>query len=139
MKGKQVLVGGILAGVIIFVISWIFSWLTQTIWQYNVLELAGMRRADDPVAILYFVYPWVLGFSLSCVYSYFHKAFDGGIVLKGWKFGLLMWIVVSITSAFLVFASMNYPIGFTVNSVFGSLVYMLVAGIVLVKIFDCIQ
>jgi hypothetical protein len=136
MKGKQVLVGGIVAGAIIFVIGWIFSWLTQTIWNYKVLELAGMRGVDDPVAILYFVYPWVLGFSLSGVYSYAQKAFDGSIISKGWKFGLLMWIVVSITSAFLVFSSMTYPVGFTVNSVFGSLIYMLVAGIALAKIFD---
>jgi len=139
MKGKQVFVGGIVAGVIIFAISWIFSWLTQTIWQYNVLELAGMRGVDDPISILYFIYPWVLGFSLACTYSYVYNAFDGGVVSKGWKFGILMWIVVSITSAFLVFSSMNYPIGFTVNSVFGPLVYMLAAGIVLVKIFDWMQ
>jgi len=139
MKAKQILVGGILAGIVIFVISWIFSWLSQTISQYNVLELAGMRAVDDPVAILFFVYPWVLGFALSYVYSYFDKALEGDSTAKGWKFGLLMWIVVSITSAFLVFGSMNYPVGFTVNSVVGPFIYMLVAGIIIAKTFDWIK
>jgi hypothetical protein len=136
MKLKQILIGGILAGIVIEVISMGFSWLAQSIWNYDVLKLAGMRRINDPVSILFFVYPWVLGFALVCVYSYFEKALEGNYVAKGWKFGLLMWVVVSISSAFLVFASMDYPIGFTVNSIIGPLVYMPVTGIVVAKIFD---
>ena len=136
MKLKQILIGGILAGLAIEVISLAFSWLAQSIWNYKVLELPGMRPITDPVCILFFVYPWVLGFGLVFVYSYFEKALEGNYVAKGWKFGLLMWIVVSISSAFLVFSSMDYPVGFTVNSVIGPLIYMLVAGIVVAKIFD---
>jgi len=136
MKLKQILIGGILAGIVIEVISLAFSWLAQSIWQYDVMKLAGMRPITDPIAVLFFVYPWVIGFALVCVYSYFEKALDGNYITKGWKFGLLMWIVVSISSAFLVFASMDYPIGFAVNSVIGPLIYMLVTGIVIAKIFD---
>jgi len=136
MKLKQILIGGILAGIVIEVISMGFSWLAQSIWNYDVLKLAGMRTINDPVSILFFVYPWVLGFALVCVYSYFEKALEGNYIAKGWKFGLLMWVVVSISSAFLVFASMDYPIGFTVNSIIGPLIYMLVTGVVIAKIFD---
>lgn len=139
MKIKQILVGGILSGIGIFIVSWIFSLLTQNIWQYNVMELAGMRSIDDPICILYFVYPWVLGFILSFAYPYFVKGLDGTYITKGWKFGLLMWILVGITSAFLVFSSMDYPIGFTVNSVFGSLLDMLVAGFIISKAYDWIK
>ncbi|PNX47892.1 MAG: hypothetical protein BV459_03480 [Thermoplasmata archaeon M11B2D] len=139
MKIKQILVGGILSGTGILVVSIIFSWLTQNIWQYDVMELAGMRSIEDPICILYFVYPWVLGFSLSFVYPYFEKGLEGTSITKGWKFGLLMWIIVGITSAFLVFSSMDYPIGFTVNSVVGSLLDTLIAGIIIVKTFHCIK
>ena len=136
MKLKQILIGGILAGIVIEVISMTFSWLAQSIWNYDVLKLAGMRPITDPVSILFFVYPWVLGFALVCAYSYFEKTLEGNYIAKGWKFGLIMWFVVSISSAFLVFASMDYPFGFTVNSVIGPLIYMLVTGIVVAKIFD---
>jgi len=136
MKLKQILIGGVLAGIVIEVISMAFSWLAQSIWNYDVLKLAGMRPVTDPVSILFFVYPWVLGFALVCVYSYFEKALEGNYIAKGWKFGLLMWVVVSISSAFLVFASMDYSIGFTANSVIGPLIYMLVTGVVIAKIFD---
>ena len=50
-----------------------------------------------------------------------------------------MWIVVDITSAFLVFSSMDYPIGFTVNSVAGSLLDTLIAGIIIAKTFHWIK
>jgi hypothetical protein len=136
MKGKQIIVGGIIAGILIEVISLVVSWLAQTIGQYNVMELPGMRPIDDPVAILFFVYPWVLGFTLTFVFSYFQKSFEGSTGSLGWKFGFLMWIVVSIPSAFLVFSSMNYPLAFTINAVIGSFIYMLLTGIVLAKIFN---
>ncbi|HEC81166.1 MAG TPA: hypothetical protein ENI42_01900 [Thermoplasmatales archaeon] len=136
MRWKQVLVGGVVAGVIVEVVGLAFSWLTQVIGQYNMLELAGMRGVDDPIAVLFFVYPWVLGFALSYVYSCFEKALEGDSTAKGWKFGLLMWIVISVPSAFLVFVSMNYPFGFTVNSVISPLIYMPVAGVAVAKIHE---
>lgn len=136
MKWKQVVVGGIVSGIVIIIIDLIFSWLTQTIWDYNVLELPGMRTTDDPIALLFFIYPWVLGFALSIVYSQLGNALEGNSTSKGIKFGFLMWIAVGITSAFLVFSSMDYPLGFTVNSVVSSLVYIPLSGIVISKIFD---
>ncbi len=136
MRWKQVVVGGIVSGIVILIIDLIFSWLTQTIWQYNVLELSGMRTIDDPVAVLFFAYPWVLGFALSIVYSHLGKALNGNSISKGLKFGFLMWIVVGFTSAFLVFSSMDYPIGFTMNSVISSLIYIPLASIVISKIFN---
>jgi len=139
MKWKQVFVGGIFSGIAIILIDMIFSCFTQTIWEYNVFELPGMRTIEDPVAILFFVYPWVLGFAMTYVYPYIGKVLEGDSIVKGWKFGLMMWVVVSITSAFLVFTSMNYPIGFTINSVVGPLIYMPVSGIVIAKTFDWIK
>jgi len=139
MKTKQIVTGGVLSGAGILVVSIIFSWLTQNIWQYNVLELAGMRSIDDPICLLYFVYPWVLGFALSVVYPYFEKDLKGTSITKGWKFGVLMWIVVGITSTFLVFSSMDYPIGFTINSAIGSLLDTLIAGIIIAHMFNWIK
>jgi len=128
MKWKPFLLGGIVAGVVIEIVSYAFSWLTQTFTKYNVMDLAGMRSVTDPISVLFFVYPFVLGFALSFVFQYFQKSPGEAPTSTGMKFGLLMWIVVSIPSAFLVYASMNYPIGFTINSVVDPLLYLLAAG-----------
>jgi hypothetical protein len=135
MKGKHILIGGILAGAIIEIVSLAVSWAIQTIAQYNVMDLPGMRPVNDPIAILFFVYPWVLGFALAVVFASVHKSFEGPTGSQGMKFGFLMWIVIGIPSAFLVFTSMDYPFAFTINALLGSLIYLLLTGILLTTLF----
>lgn len=129
MDTKKFLVSGILAGIVITIVSYIMSAIVGAIWPYDVLSLGGMRNATDPIMLLFFLHPWVLGFALSYAYPYVEKNLKGDNSRKGRKFGFLMWLVVSIPSAFLVYSSMNYPVGFTVSSVVGSLLYMLAAGV----------
>lgn len=136
MEGKKIVVAGILAGLVIFCLSMAFSSMVQAIWDFNIMELAGMREVNDPLMVLFFVHPWVLGFALAIVYSYCGKALKGTSWRKGGFFGLLMWVVVALPSAVLVFSSMEYPDGFTVNSIIGPLIYLVVAGAVIEKIFE---
>lgn len=133
MKHKQILMGGITAGILIELIFLLLSSVFQSIFRYDVLQLAGMRSVEDPVAVLFFVYPFVLAFALAYGYSRFESVLDGKPLMKGWKFGLIMWVIVSVPSAFLVFSSMTYPLGFTVNAIISSLIYMILAGIVIAK------
>lgn len=126
---RKFLISGILTGIVITIVSTIMNAIISTIWPYNLLSLEGIRSVADPVMILYFLYPWVLGFALVYAYNYIERALKGNYITKGKKFGMLTWIVVSIPSAFLVWSSMNYPIGFTINSVIGSLIYMIATGI----------
>jgi hypothetical protein len=129
MNLKKFLVSGILAGIMIEVLSLIISTATQSIWGYNVLALGGMRAVTDPIMALFFVYPFVLGFAMACVYPNIEKEFKGNYVEKGKNLGWMTWILAGLPSAFLVWSSMNYPIGFTINSLIGSLIYMLAAGV----------
>ena len=45
-----------------------------------------------------------------------------------------MWLVAGLPSAWIVFSSMNYPVGFTINSVVAGAVYFVLAGITLAKL-----
>jgi hypothetical protein len=74
--------------------------------------------------------------TMAFAYTYAKGSLKGNYMKKGEKFGLIMWIVVSIPSAFLVFTSMDYPIGFTVNSIVGPLIYMLAVGAVIAKLME---
>jgi len=139
MKWKQIIIGGIIVGFIIILIDIILGELIQFIWPYDILELGGMRKIDDPIMLLFFVHPWVFSFALTFVYSFFEKALDGNYITKGWKFGFLMWAVIFVPYAFLVYTSMDYPIGFTVNSVIPPLVYMLLSGILIAKTFEWLE
>jgi hypothetical protein len=122
---------GILAGIAIFVVMWIVSLAAQAIFAYDVLKLDGMRAVTDPIMILFFVYPWVLAFAMTCVYLKIERLLEGDWMAKGKQFGCIIWIVAGIPSAFLIWSSMNYPIGFTISSLVGSLLYMIAGGIVI--------
>ena len=139
IKWKQIIIASIIVGFIIIFIDIIFGELIQFFWSYDIFDLGGMREIDDPLMLLFFVHPWILGFALTFVYSYFQKALDGTYIGKGIKFGFLMWIVIFVPNAFLVYTSMNYPFGFTVNSVVPPLIYMLLSGIIIAKIFEWLE
>jgi len=134
LETKTIVVSGIVAGIVVLVLSMIISTATQALFNYNVMTLAGMRSVNDPVSLLFFLYPFVVALAMAILYDFTKKSFTGTAMRKGIVLGLLGWIVYGIPSAFIVFSSMDYPIGFTINSVIGSLVYMLGAGITITKL-----
>ncbi len=131
---SKIIVPGIVAGIVILVVSMAISTLAQSIFNYNVLTLAGMRTVDDPIMLLFFLQPFVTGFAMAILYNYTKTSFKGNTMQKGKLLGMLGWFVYGIPSAFIVFTSMNYPIGFTINSVIGSFAYMMAAGWTITKL-----
>jgi hypothetical protein len=125
-------ISGIAAGAVFLVISFAFSFLVQAVWPYDVLSLGGMRSIGDPVMALFFLYPFVIGIAIS--YAYKYVSLKGSYLEKGKKFGLLMWLVYGIPSTFIVYTSMNYPIGFHISSLFGNLIGLVVAGIIIARL-----
>lgn len=134
LNAKKIVIGGIAAGIVIFVISMGTSILTQQALSYDVLKLGGMRTIDDPIMALFFVHPWVLGFAMAIAFEKTKTGLGKPGMGRGKNFGLITWLLAGLPSAFLVWSSMNYPPGFTLNSVVGTLTYMVAAGIVIEKI-----
>jgi len=126
---KRIAVSTIVAGTLILVVSIVVSTITQVFLKYDVLALPGMRSAKDPVSILFFFQPYVVALGLAILYNFAKNNFTRTMIRNGVVLGLLGWILYGIPSAFIVYSSMAYPIGFTVNSVIGPLIYMLGAGI----------
>lgn len=133
---KKLAASGLVSAVIIFIVSAVVNFVVQAIpgMSYNVLSLGGMRSINDPVMILFFLHPVVLGFALAVVFAKLGHAFKGGAVERGKNFGLLMWLVAGLPSAWIVFSSMNYPVGFTINSVVAGAVYFVLSGIAVAKL-----
>jgi len=50
-----------------------------------------------------------------------------------------MWTVIFVPYAFLIFSSMDYPIGFVVNSIIPPFVYMIVSGVLIAKTFEWLR
>ncbi len=134
MNAKKVIIPGLAAGIIALIVSQVMYMAIAAIFPYDVLKLGGMRAVDDPLMILFFVHYFILGLAIATFYDFAKKSFTGTATQKGITLGIMSWIIYSIPSGFLVFASMNYPIGFTVNSFLGGLVTMLAAGLTITAI-----
>jgi len=131
---KKFLISGIIGGIVIWIISFIFdNILLMQVFPYDIFSLGGMRSMEDPLMILFFLNPFVLSFAMSYIYRFFSKPFSGDYLRKGTSFGFMVWLVAGIPSAFIVYTSMDYPIGFTISSFIGSLLYMLGTGIAIAK------
>ncbi len=133
---KKFLVSGIISGFLILILMFAVNAIVAVALPFDAATLPGMRSMTDPLYILFFLYPFVLGFIFVFAYRYIQDNLIGGYLEKGKKFGAIMWIIVSVPSIFVVFTSMDYPIGFTVSQIVASLLYSLGAGMLIARIYE---
>jgi len=131
MCNMKTLKAGIAAGVAMLIVSFLVNMIVMAVAPYDVLSLGGMRSAMDPLMMAFFLYPVVLGLVFAHAYNYVGKSLKSKD--KGIEYGMLMWLVYTIPSAFIVFTSMNYPLVFTIQQVAGGWVMMLFGGKVIAK------
>ena len=134
MNWKKFFLTGILGGIVFFAVEQIVYNIVKMVFPFDMLSLAGMRAITDPTMILYFVYPFVMAFMLALAYSNFRL--EGNAMRKGMKLGMVLFIALIIPGSFLIFSSMDYPVGFTVNHLAGGLLGMTALGIVTAKFME---
>ncbi|NYZ76781.1 hypothetical protein H0O02_00505 [Candidatus Micrarchaeota archaeon] len=126
---KKFIISGLVAGVVILVLWNVVGMLFGALLGFDVSALPGLRSYTDPIMTLYYLYPFVFGFALAYAYPFVEGKLKGDMVVKGFGFGILIFVINAIPSAFLNFTSMGYPFSFTVVSIIGPLVYLPAAGI----------
>lgn len=131
---KKWFVSGIAVGIAMLIAAFIVSALIQVIFPYNVLDLAGLRSITDPLLTLFFLYPFVFGLTMAAVYQTLQPIIKGNWVRKGQQFGVMTWLLAGLPNAFIVWTSMNYPIGFHAEQFIGSFIYLVVAALVIAKL-----
>lgn len=136
MDIKKVVISGIAGGIVLYILSTIAVLIIQAIFPFNYMDLPGLRETNDPIFLFFFLYPFVLSFAMAIVYKKFESALSGNFVEKGKKFGVKMWLVTSLPNAFLIYTSMEYPLGFTIESFIASFFYMIVLGITIAKLSE---
>jgi hypothetical protein len=131
----KIALAGLLAGFAVAVISWSIQFGVQYLFPYNMLELGGMRPFDDPLMALFFIHPWVIGFTMAAVYPFFTKLVESEDN-RPMMYALMVWIVSAIPQFFIIFSTMNYPVGFYANQLIGSFLYTVAAAYVIWKVLD---
>jgi hypothetical protein len=123
MDWKKVLIAGIAGGILLLVAQFVFSMVANIIAPYDIFAIGGMRARDDPVMLLFFAYPFVLAFTSAIAFDRVKGALAptccGG---AGFAFGLILFLLITVPSMFVIYSSMDYPRGFYVaNILFGAI------------------
>ncbi len=124
----------LLAGIVMSIVSMVVSFVVNLLFAYDVFALPGIRPITDPLLIAFFAYPFLLSaimvFAWDRVHSLFHK---GHAREKAFEFGVFVWLFAGFLNTFLVLTSMDYPLGFFVDSFAGTLLSTIAGAYVIVR------
>ncbi len=115
MNAGKIILSGIAGGVVLFIATLLLDWIAILTAPYDIMSLAGMRAPDDPVMVLFFVYPFVFSFAAAILFDIVHASLPSERVRKGICFGLLLFLIHTIPSMCMVFTTMVYPAGFFIG------------------------
>jgi hypothetical protein len=123
MEWKKIFIAGIAGGILLFIAQFVFSMVGNLIAPYDIFAIGSMRKASDPVMLLFYAYPFVLSFTSAVVFDQVKDGLTpsccGG---AGLAFGLLLLLLITVPSMFVIYSSMDYPRGFYVaNILFGAI------------------
>ena len=107
MEWKKFVVSWILGSVILYVMMLLISAITMLVAPFNIFDIGGMRAITDPVMMLYYLYPILLSFITTFVFCIVRHALPGSYIKKGLLFGLLLFLLLTVTSGFIIFTTME--------------------------------
>jgi hypothetical protein len=136
---KKILIAVIAGGILLLAAQLAFSWIGNLIAPYDVFAIGGMRARDDPVNLLFFAYPFVLAFTSAIVFDRVKGALgecgSGCCCGAGFSFGLILILLVTVPSVFVIFASMTYPPGFYIGNILMGMIGFPALGMLYARIW----
>lgn len=134
---KKIVFSGLLAGFIMLVLNILFNFATMKfcpsiIAQYNNPEL--YRSMKDPITMLFFVHPFLVGMVLAFVWDKTKVLFTAKKFLcRGSQFGL-MYMLVVLPGLFISYVSSPYTIEVVASWGVNVLITSVAAGILFEKV-----
>jgi len=136
MEWKKFIVSWVLGSMLLYITLFLVSAITMEIAPFNIFDVGGMRAATDPVMMLYYLYPVLLSLITTFVFSVVRGALKGTYIEKGLMFGLIVFLLLTVTSWFIIITSMQYPVGFSIDMILNGLISYPLLGILYTFIWD---
>jgi hypothetical protein len=135
MTIKKVVLLGLLVGLVNFIAQMLISKIFGIIFpavnaEYQNTNL--FRAFNDPLMLLFFVYPFVQGIILAWFWNKTKNIF-GENLKGGINFGITYWIVATIPGMFATYSSMPYSLAIVTSWLLGGLVSGILAGIIFAR------
>jgi hypothetical protein len=124
----------VIAIVVIFILSVLFGTLIHAFLlkaDYEQVSQLYRSAADTKFLVIFAGY---LGFSLGAVWLYSKGVEDKPWFGQGLRFGLAIWLVLSVPSFFIEYATQSVPDGLVLKQLAYELVNKLILGVVMAAI-----
>jgi hypothetical protein len=124
----------ILTMVVIFVLANLIGFFIHAIWlrpdyMLVVSQNPNLFRPEGQEKMLWIVIAYI-AFAIGSVWVYAHGVQDKPLLLQGVRFGILMWLVLTIPSFFIAYATQPIPALLMSKQVLSELVGKILLGIV---------
>ena len=134
---KKILVSGIAGGFILMFITFFADAIAQMVAPYNLFELGGMRAVNDPMMMLFFLYPYLFAIIASFVWSWIRGSFSGDGKEKALRFAGILLLLVLVPNIWVMYSTMTYPIGFFLSNILTAVIgYPIICFIIVKQIGD---
>lgn len=133
---KKIILPGLLIGLISFMASMVVSQIFKIVFPSIGAEyqnLALFRAQSDPLMMLFFLHPFLVGIILAWFWSKAKNMF-GEDMKGGIMFGLTYWVIATIPGMFATYSSMPYSLAIVTSWLISGLVTAIIGGIILVKL-----
>jgi hypothetical protein len=135
MDSKKIITGGITGGAILFILFFSFNMIMNMVIPYDITKFGGMRAMNDPVMLLFFLYPFVVAFAQAVLFDSVQDSLKGTPVQKGLRFSGLLFVIMTIPSLFVMATSMDWPVDFYANTILWEVVGFLIIGALFTRIW----
>lgn len=134
---KKILIAGLAAGLAMLVVSLGLNQLFNAIvpgLSNEYMNPALFRPWSDPLMMLFFLHPFVVGIALSWVWNVFKNIVPGvGAWRKGFNFGLAYGLVTTIPGMLISYSSFQISLWMILSWTIAGLIQTIIAGMVLAR------
>ncbi|NKB35293.1 MAG: hypothetical protein GKR91_19520 [Pseudomonadales bacterium] len=134
---KTIISNGLIIGVATLVATFVINFITISIFPefQTIYENTDIfREADDPLFMLYLLFPFALGFALAWVWNRVKHLFSGSLFKISWDFSILFLVVVGVPTFLIQLGSFNLPVMMMLSWLFTTYVNGYIAALILSKL-----
>lgn len=125
----------ILAIVAVFVVANSTGFFIHAIWlKQDYMPVASLYRGEGQEKMLWIVLAY-LSFAVGSVWIYAHGVEDKPLLIQGVRFGILMWLVLTVPSFFIAYAVQPVPFILTAKQVLSELIGKIFIGVVMALVY----
>ena len=125
----------VLTIIVVFFVANLTGFFIHGIWlKQDYLPVASMYRPDSEIKVVFLVIAY-LAFSIAAVWLYAHGVEDKPRLAQGVRFGIALWLVLTIPSFVIAYAVQPVPAILMVKQVMSEGVAKIVLGVIIAILY----